>query len=379
MKIIIDDKIPFIKGALEDAAEVVYLPGSETGPDDVKDADALITRTRTRCNKALLKDSAVQFIATATIGYDHIDTDYCEEQGITWTNAPGCNSSSVEQYMVSVLLHLAGKYAFKPAEKCIGIIGVGNVGSKVKRVSEALGFKVLCNDPPRERREGSENFTSLDELLESADIVTMHVPLEKEGRDRSFEMTDAGFFRRMKEESYFINTSRGEVVNEGDLKTNLESGKIKAAVLDVFHNEPRLDHELLNILELATPHIAGYSTDGKVNGTMMSIQALSKQFGLGLEKWKPVNVPPPEDAVIFGDGSEEDEVKFITEIYKQCYDVQTDHQNLLNKVNEFESLRGNYRIRREASAYSVRLYNDDGKYRTILEQLGFSVLGDSCF
>ena len=138
--------------------------------------------------------------------------------------------------MVSVLLHLANKYAFRPEEKCIGIIGVGNVGSKVKSVSEALGFKVLCNDPPRERAEGSEGFTSLDELLRNADIVTMHVPLEREGLDRSFEMAETRFFHRMKEGTFFINTSRGEVVNEEDLKSNLQSGKIQAAVLDVFQN-----------------------------------------------------------------------------------------------------------------------------------------------
>jgi len=379
MKIIIDNKIPFISGALEAVADVVYLPGNETGPEDVKDADALITRTRTKCNKTLLEGSKVQFIATATIGYDHIDTDYCKENGIQWTNAPGCNSSSVEQYIVSVLLHLANKFKFRPEELTIGIIGVGNVGSKVKRVCDTLGFKVLCNDPPRERNETGVEFIDLKALLVQSDIISMHVPLAHEGRDKTYEMADASFFASMKSGSFFINTSRGEVVQEKELKNVLKDGKLRAAVLDVFQKEPELDQELLRILELATPHIAGYSTDGKANGTYMSVQALSRHFGLGLDNWKPGNIPPPSEPIVFTDGSEKDSLILITDVYQQIYDVNDDHQDLQKAPETFESLRGSYRLRREASAYSIRLYNDDGKYRNIFEQLGFSVIGDSCF
>lgn len=379
MKILIDNKIPFISGALEAVADVVYLPGNEITPEDMMDADALITRTRTKCDQSLLEGSGVQMIATATIGYDHIDTDYCQEKGIQWTNSPGCNSSSVEQYIVSVLLHLANTYNFKPQEKTIGIIGVGNVGSKVKRVSEALGFKVICNDPPRERKEGAAEFTSLKDLLEQSDIITMHVPLYHEGVDKTIEMADAAFFRSMKSDSFFINTSRGEVVREEELKSVLKDGKLKAAVLDVFQDEPKLDMDLTGMLELATPHIAGYSTDGKSNGTWMCVQALSKHFDLGLDNWKPGNVPPPSEPTLFADGSEEDSLALITEVYAQIYDVKEDHQNLLKAPETFESLRGSYRIRREASAYNLRLYNDDGTYRNIFEQLGFSVIGDSCY
>lgn len=379
MKFIIDNKIPFISGALESVADVVYLPGNEIGAKDMKDADGLIIRTRTKCNKSLLEGSSVQLIATATIGYDHIDTDYCREKGIQWTNAPGCNSSSVEQYIVSVLLHLANKYYFKPQNKTIGIIGVGNVGRKVKRVSEALGFKVVCNDPPREREEGGTEFIPLDDLLKVADIITLHVPLYHKGVDKTYEMADASFFQNMKSASFFINSSRGEVVNEEELKRVLKDGRISAAVLDVFHNEPLLDPNLLKMLELATPHIAGYSTDGKSNGTYMSVQAMSKHFSLGLDSWKPDSVPPPPDPELFVDGSEGDSLTLITEVYTQIYNVQEDHQNLQEAPETFESLRGNYRLRREATAYNLRIFNDDGKYRTIFEQLGFSVIGDSCF
>ena len=174
MKIIIDDKIPYIKGALEPFAEVVYLSGDRTTPEIVKDADALITRTRTNCNAQLLSGSSVKFIATATIGFDHIDTEYCDQSGITWTNAPGCNSKSVEQYIASALVVLADKKGFQLKDKTIGIIGVGNVGAKVARLCEILGMKVLLNDPPRARAEGKKAFVELDELLEKA-LTVSHV------------------------------------------------------------------------------------------------------------------------------------------------------------------------------------------------------------
>ena len=161
MKIIIDDKIPYIQGAFENIAEVIYLPGSKTTPEIVRDADVIVTRTRTICNEKLLAGSSVKFIATATIGFDHIDTDYCDANGIRWTNAPGCNSKSVEQYIASTIMVLAEKNGWNLSEKCIGVVGVGNVGSKVARVAEIFGMKVLLNDPPRERDEGVDKFVSL--------------------------------------------------------------------------------------------------------------------------------------------------------------------------------------------------------------------------
>ena len=194
MKIIIDDKIPYIRGAFENVAEVVYLPGSKTTPDVVKDADAIVTRTRTICNEKLLVGSSVKFIATATIGYDHIDTDYCDAAGIKWTNAPGCNSKSVEQYIASVLMVLAERKNLQLKDMCIGVVGVGNVGSKVARICEIFGMKVLLNDPPRERTEGSEKFVNIDRIKEEADIITLHVPLNMKGEDVTYHMADDTFF-----------------------------------------------------------------------------------------------------------------------------------------------------------------------------------------
>ncbi|MEX0985902.1 MAG: 4-phosphoerythronate dehydrogenase [Bacteroidales bacterium] len=379
MKIIIDSKIPFIKGALEKVGEVIYLAGNKIGPDDVKDADALIIRTRTICNRQLLEGSSVKIIATATIGYDHIDTAYCDNAGIRWTNAPGCNSSSVEQYIVSSLLYLANMEGFELTGTTVGIIGVGNVGSKVGRALKALGCKVILNDPPRALAEGSDDFSDLDELLEKAHIVTMHVPLAKDGPYKTEGLADSSFFGKMKEGALFINTSRGEVVSEPALKAAMREDKLSGAVLDVFQGEPRVNRELLSMLTIATPHIAGYSSDGKANGTTMSVRAVSSFLRLGMDDWEPDNLPVPGDTEIFVDGDGPEVLDLVTEVYARTYSVQEDHDRFMDNMEQFEALRGGYRIRREPSAYRVRIFNDDGQYRKIFEGLGFSVIGDSCF
>jgi erythronate-4-phosphate dehydrogenase len=345
----------------------------------VKDADALIVRTRTKCNRALLEGSSVKFIATATIGYDHIDTAWCEAAGIRWINAPGCNSGSVEQYIVSVLLNLPELRGTDPAGKTLGIIGVGNVGSKVARAAAALGYHVLLNDPPRAEEEGETAFTDLDALLGKSDIVTVHVPLANHGKYPTRHLADDNLFSAMKQGAVFINTSRGEVVDETALKGALRSGKLSAAVLDVYENEPAVDRELLSLLAIATPHIAGYSTDGKANGTTMSVRAVSEFFGLGMDQWAPADVPPPEEPDLFVDGAEANTMEIIREAYGMTYDVLVDRENFMAHMDQFEKLRGEYRVRREPSAYNVHVYNDDGNYRKILEGLGFGVIGDSCF
>ncbi len=377
-KIVIDAHIPFIKGALEPFAEVVYLPGREIGAGDVRDADALVVRTRTRCDRRLLEGSRVKCIATATIGYDHIDTAWCAANGISWTNAPGCNASSVEQYMVSALLHLARHHRVELGGSVLGIIGVGHVGRKVRRVAEALGMKVLCNDPPREREEGPADFTGLEELLRRSDIVTLHVPLIREGPDKTPGMANREFLETMQKGAWLINTSRGEVVDDEALKSGLANGRLSGAVLDVYNNEPDPDPGLLKLATITTPHIAGYSTDGKANGTQMSVRAVSDFFGWDAGDWEPDNIPVPGEPVIHADGADHDSAGFLAEVYKHTYDITVDDEALREQPGRFEALRGEYRTRREPPAYAVRLYNDDGVYRGLLEQLRFQVLGDFC-
>ncbi|MDA3823150.1 MAG: 4-phosphoerythronate dehydrogenase, partial [Bacteroidales bacterium] len=263
MKIVIDNKIPFIKGALEKVATVVYLPGNKIEAADLVDADALIVRTRTKCNETLLKNSKVKFIATATIGYDHIDTLFCKNNGIEWTNAPGCNSFSVEQYIVSTLLYLANMQGYDLHSKTLGVVGVGNVGKKVARAAEALGCKVLLNDPPRAREEGISEFLELKALLSESDFVSIHVPLIADGPDKTIDMVNESFFGHMKDGATLINSSRGEVVNENALIDAIQTEKLADAVLDVYNNEPKVNPKLLGMLTIGTPDIAGNSAEGK--------------------------------------------------------------------------------------------------------------------
>ena len=267
MKIVADDKIPFLKGVLEPYAEVAYLPGNEISRKDIMDADALLIRTRTKCTESLLKDTRVRFIGTATIGFDHIDTQYCEKNKIIWTNAPGCNSASVQQYMAAAILKLASEFRFSLAGKTLGIIGVGNVGSQVEKLAKLLGMNVLLNDLPRARKEGDKNFVSLGEILYNSDIVTLHVPLNVVGEDSTYHLFDDKTFKKMKKGTWFINASRGEVTDTPSLKRALCSGKFGGAILDVWEHEPDIDIDLMSNTFLSTPHIAGYSTDGKANGT----------------------------------------------------------------------------------------------------------------
>jgi erythronate-4-phosphate dehydrogenase len=373
MKVVIDDKIPYIKGAIEPYAEVVYLPGSKTTPEVVRDADAIITRTRTKCNENLLAGSSVKFIATATIGFDHIDTAYCDKAGIKWTNAPGCNSSSVEQYIASALMVMAQKKGFQLADKIIGIVGVGNVGSKVARIAEIFGMKVLLNDPPRARAEGQEGFVDLNEILEKADIITLHVPLNPEGRDKTFHLADASFFSGMKKKPIFMNSCRGEVNDTSALVQALQSGQISGAVIDCWENEPNIDLELLKLTNLATPHIAGYSKDGKANGTSMSIQALSRFFGLGIDDWKCSNVELPSTTEIRIVGNHKTEQQILSEAVLATYDIREDDQRLRDSVETFEKQRGDYPTRREFPTYKIVAKDINIETIEKLKKLGFTV------
>ncbi len=378
IRIVADDKITFLKGAFEEVAQIRYIPGGEISKVDLMDADVLITRTRTRCNSDLLDGTPVRFIATATIGYDHIDTVYCENQGIEWVNAAGCNSSSVQQYLVSTLLYLINLRDLSPEKLTLGVIGVGNVGKKVAKAAEILGMRVLLNDPPRQRSEKGHSFVELDHLLKESDVVTLHVPLNRGGEDNTLEMVNDRFTESMKQGAVLINTSRGAVVQEEALLRSIENGKLSEVILDVFPEEPSIKPELLKAISLATPHIAGYSLDGKANGTTMSVRAVSRFFNLGLDSWEPVSITPPSVTELLADAAAGNLYETLWEVYQQSYDVSSDDRELRSGPGEFEKLRGDYRIRREPPAFSVRLFQGYDELRIKLEQLGFSVLSDHC-
>ncbi len=373
MKIVADDKIPFLKGVLEPFADVVYLPGSRISRHDFTDADALLIRTRTKCNKSILQGTSVTFIGTATIGFDHIDTDYCLKNNITWTNAPGCNSSSVQQYITGALLKLASDQNLSLKDKTIGIIGVGNVGSKVEKIARILGMKVLLNDPPRARKEGKSGFITFDEVIEESDILSLHVPLNSEGKDKTFHLFNDHAFGRLGRQAWLINSSRGEVVETGALKRALKTDNISGAILDVWENEPDIDQELLSAAFVATPHIAGYSTDGKANGTVMVINSLCRHFNLPLRDWYPANIPEPQNPVIKIVCSGKTDEQIIGEAVSHTYDISFDDQVLRNSPSTFEKQRGDYRLRREFPAFIVKLDGGSNNVRKMLGEIGFRV------
>ena len=345
MKIIIDDKIPYIKEAAEKIAdEVIYAPGKDFTRELIQDADALIIRTRTHCNRELLEGSKVKFIATATIGFDHIDTEYCKQAGIEWANAPGCNSASVAQYIQSSLLVWKSLQNKKLDELTIGIIGVGNVGSKVAKAAQDFGIRVLLNDLPREEKEGGTAFTPLERIAKECDIITFHVPLYKEGKYKTFHLADEKFFRSLQRKPVIINTSRGEVIETNALLEAIDNGTISDAVIDVWEHEPEINLELLRKVIIGTPHIAGYSADGKANATRMSLDAICRFFRI--ERNYEIHAPVPNSPVIHAENYEN--------ALLQIYNPAEDSDRLKNQPELFETLRGDYPLRREEQAYIIK-------------------------
>ena len=357
MKIIIDDKIPFMRGQAERLGTAVYLPGAAITVDDVRDADALIVRTRTRCDEALLKGSRVKFIATATIGFDHIDTAWLAENGIGWTNCPGCNAGSVAQYVESALLLLARAGRIRlDAATTLAVVGVGHVGTQVALMANRLGLNLLLCDPLRLQgcggvEEGSAAAggiadaaccATLDDVCRQADIITFHTPLTRQGLHATYHLASADFFSRLQRRPVVINSSRGEVVDTDALLGALRGGIVREAVVDTWENEPDISCELLDQAFLATPHIAGYSADGKANGTRMSLEAVARFFGVDcLFDVEAPAVPPtfryypeaPDDAA--------------ANPSLALYDPRRDSDALKADPAAFERLRGNYPLRRE--------------------------------
>lgn len=374
MKVVVDEDIPYIKGIMEPFIDVEYLPGKKITNKTAKDADALIVRTRTKCDRQLLHDTKIKFIATATIGYDHIDTDYCDRNNITWTNAPGCNSSSVMQYMAAVLLQVGKQHSMNLKERTLGIVGVGNVGKKVMHLAEYLGMRVVLNDPPRMRNESPCGFVSLDGILREADIITFHVPLITLGEDKTYHMVNEQLLKKVNQGTIIINTSRGEVVDTNALKSALKSGQVSQAVIDVWEDEPDIDRKMLELSTIATPHIAGYSADGKANGTAMSVQSLSRFFKLELEDWYPEDVPEPRIKNIALDGDNKSEQEIYNEAVTATYDVYQDDHQLRKKPDHFEYLRANYPVRREFGAYVLTLKNTNDHVNKNLMRMGFKIM-----
>lgn len=345
MKIVVDDKIPFIREAIARISDnVTYRPGLQIGPADVHDADALIVRTRTKCDAALLEGSKVSFIATATIGYDHLDTEYLKQAHIAWSNCPGCNANSVGQYIRSCLLLLGKEKQVDLAKTTIGLVGVGHVGHAVIDAIRPLGVRILLNDPPQAERLSEqglphEEFLSLEELQEECDIISFHTPLIVNGKYPTFHLADLQFFQGLKKRPFIINTSRGAVIHNANLLLALQKGWVRDAIIDTWENEPHINLELLQHIYIGTPHVAGYSADGKANATRMALQALCGYFHLP-ENFR-INVPHlPPDMLRYRQLPPK-------ELALKLYDPRTDSTRFKSHPELFEELRGNYPLRRE--------------------------------
>lgn len=336
MKVLVDQNIPFIRDAiLRLTDDVEFLPAVAFTPQNVKHADALIIRTRTHCDATLLTGSQVKLIVTATIGYDHIDTQYCREAGITWINCPGCNARSVEQYIQSVLILLHQEGLINRNNCTLGIVGVGHVGSSILNLSHRMGLRVLLNDPILQS-QGKSGFVSLDHLADEADIISFHTPLTTDGEYPTFHLANMFFFQRLRKQPVIINTSRGEVIDTKALHWALDNRKIRQAVIDVWEHEPHIDTELLKKVFIGTPHIAGYSADGKANATRMALEAFCHFYHL--EPDFIISLPDLPDQ----DLPDNPDLKALS-----YYDPRRDATRLLESPDNFESLRSHYPLRRE--------------------------------
>ncbi len=378
MKILVDENVPYGREAFGLLGEVVTAHGRKISRDMLVDADALVVRSITKVNRELLEGTPVRFVGTCTIGEDHIDKAWLAENGVAFSSAPGCNANSVGDYITAALLHLAEKHTLDLSSMKLGIVGVGNVGGRVWKKAEALGLECVLCDPPRFEREGDPRFRPLDELLD-CDLITFHVPMEKSGPHPTWHHCDGALMARMKPGVILLNSSRGAVVDNAALKTALRSGQVRAAVLDVWEGEPRPDLELLGLTDIATPHIAGYSFDGKVNGTRQICEALCASLGLPAA-WDPRPLlPAPECPELTVNAGDPDAVHGAV---RKVYDIMADDARMREIALQdgpeaqaafFDRLRKEYPRRREFFNTRMIVQPEAPIVAATLSGIGFTV------
>jgi len=375
-----DANIPHVAECFGSIGNVVVVSGREITLALLADADILLVRSITKVNSQLLKGTKVRFVATATIGFEHVDLDYLAAAGIGFASAPGSNAGSVAEYIVAALLSVARKKKMTLAGRSIGIVGVGSVGSKVEKKTKALGMEVLLNDPPLQRQTGDPKYLNIEELY-ACDFVTLHTPLNLEGIDRTFHLADHALFGSLKPGCIFLNTSRGAVMDTVALKSALASGRLGGAVLDVWENEPDIDIELLRMVDLSTPHIAGYSFDGKIAGMTMIYEAACRYFGLERRYSLEDFLPRPLVPLITLENTSGDEQEILHQAVQQIYAINRDDFNTreiaivppAQRGKFFDDLRKNYPVRREFHNTTVLLKHPDSSLAKKVEGIGFKV------
>jgi len=367
LRILADANIPRVTAAFKRFGPVRTMPGRAMEPSDVAATDVLLVRSVTPVGPDLLDNTTLHFVGSATIGTDHVDRDYLRARDIPFAHAPGSNADSVADYVVLALLTLARRRGTRLRGRTAGIVGCGNIGGRLASRLQSLGMKVLRNDPPRARAEEemgrSHNFLPLDTVLRKADVVTLHVPLTTEGPNPTHRLADACFFEQLNEGAWFLNTSRGAVVDGAALRRAHERGSVEAVVLDVWEHEPTPDPALVETVDVATPHIAGYAYDGKVRGTKMLYDALCEQLGVESTWAGPsaiasrskdeLDCSPPDPRLQEGD--------WLYHLAQQGYDLRADdaalravmQEDAEERADAFARLRGSYRRRRELQQHSV--------------------------
>ncbi len=375
MKIIVDENIEFGQEAFEQFGEVILSHGRKITNEMLKDAFALIVRSITSVNEELLKGTNVKFVGTATIGTDHLDIEYLDLAKIKYSSAPGCNSFAVTEYVLTALSKISYEQNFNLEDKSLGVIGYGNIGKKITRFAKAIGMKVVVNDPPLKREGYDFNFSDLEEAL-NCEIITLHVPLNKSGIDKTFHLLDEEKINNLRPGTILINTSRGAVVDNIALLNRLKNKNNITVVLDVWENEPAINQELLQNVFLGTQHIAGYSYEGKVNGTVMIYESLC-EF-LNEEKlWQPKLKQVDDNKISL---AKEEAENLLYSITNKIYPIQQDSQTLksyaeLNTAElakQFDLLRKNYKLRREFNNYFIQTDNLTVQQKSILEKLRFN-------
>ena len=378
MKIVADANIPFIKECFSSIGEVTVVGGREITPDVVADADALVVRSITPVGVDLLAGSKVRFVGTATIGFDHIDIDFLQQNNIGFASAPGSNANSAAEYVIAGLLDIGQKYALDLEDRSIGIIGVGNVGGRVAKKCTAMGMDVYLNDPPLQRQTGGQKYLPLEKLFD-CDFITLHTPLTFEGRDKTYHLADEKFFKSLKERCVFVNASRGGVVDSSALKSAIRSGLLRAVVLDVWENEPDIDVELLKMVDIGTSHIAGYSLDGKIAGMIMIYKAACEYFNVepefDMEDFLPEPAVPELNVYLNLTNDQNVLLKAVQKIYRIDKD-DTRLRRVLDKPVEnrgeyFDSLRKNYPVRREFQNTGVIVKDANSSLAKKLIGIGF--------
>ncbi|MBY8936112.1 4-phosphoerythronate dehydrogenase PdxB [Pseudomonas fluorescens] len=376
MLIVADENIPLLDAFFAGFGEIRRVPGRSIDRATVEQADVLLVRSVTNVNRALLEGSKVRFVGTCTIGTDHLDLEYFNEAGITWSSAPGCNARGVVDYVLGSLMTLAEIEGVDLTQRTYGVVGAGEVGGRLIKVLKGLGWNVKVCDPPRQAAEGGD-YVSLEQIIEQCDVISLHTPLTRSGDGATWHLFDQQRLQHLKPGTWLVNAARGPVVDNVALREVLLEREDLQAVLDVWEAEPEVDVALADLCVLATPHIAGYSLDGKQRGTAQIYQAYCEFSGQPAIIQLSDLLPAPwlSEVTLHADS---DPAWALAMLCRAVYDPRRDdadfRRSLVGNVGEqraaFDVLRKQYPVRREIEGLKVRIEGESLALAKIVAALG---------